>query len=160
MRVAFDVNVFVAAVMAGDSTWPVIEKIPPNSGSASADCLSLAFDAESFELFSSPHVLANIVTVLSRHGYSDELVTKYLDLIVDVIEFSGGAVIDSPGRDWGIGDFEDNRLLDLAVGANVDVLVSDDADLTSLSPWNGRLIMRPHEFVNRVLQNRRSRPGG
>jgi predicted nucleic acid-binding protein len=157
MRVAFDVNVFVAAVMASESSWPIIERVPPTSGSASADCLSLAFDAQSFQLFSSPHVLKNIVTVLSRHGYSDQLVTKYLDLIVDVIEFSGGAVIEPAQRDWGIADFEDNRLLDLLVAVDADVLVSDDADLTSLNPWNGRLIMRPHEFVNRVLQNRRSR---
>jgi predicted nucleic acid-binding protein len=157
MRVAFDVNVFVAAVMAGESTWPVIEKVPPTSGSASADCLSLAFDAESFLLFTSPHVLRNIVTVLSRHGYSDQLVRDYVDLIVDVVEFSGGAVVDPPERDWGIGDFEDNRLLDLTVFADIDILVSDDADLTHLSPWNGRLILRPHEFVNRVIQNRRGR---
>ena len=157
MRVAFDVNVFVAAVMAGESTWPVIDKVPPTSGSASADCLSLAFDAESFQLFSSPHVLTNIVTVLTHHGYSEQLVTKYLDLIVDVIEFSGGSVIEPTERDWGISDFEDNKLLDLLVAADADVLVSDDAELTGLNPWNGRLIMRPHEFVNRVLQNRRAR---
>jgi hypothetical protein len=35
--------------------------------------------------------------------------------------------------------------------------VSDDTDLTAMSPWNGRLILRPRDFVARVVQALRRR---
>jgi predicted nucleic acid-binding protein len=46
-------------------------------------------------------------------------------------------------------------VLDLVVATDSLILVTDDTDLTELNPWNGRLILRPRDFVDRVVQSRR-----
>ena len=43
-------------------------------------------------------------------------------------------------------DSKDNFLLDLAVSANVDYLVSGDRDLLALNPFRGVKIINPAEF--------------
>lgn len=157
MRVVFDVHVYVLNLLGGDSAWPEIVPLPPTSANAAADCVSLAFDANDFQLFLSEHILANTARVLLETGHSNELVEGYLAALLEIVEMSGGAVVQPDARDRGVADHEDNYILDLVVAADADILVSDDADLTSLSPWNGRVILRPYEFVNRVLQSRRHR---
>ena len=54
-------------------------------------------------------------------------------------------------------DHEDNRILELALAANADLIVSDDADLTGLSPWRGIPVVRPAEFTGRVDAARRAK---
>lgn len=45
-----------------------------------------------------------------------------------------------------------NLVLDLVVATDSLIPVSDDTDLTELSPWNGRAILRPWP-VSRLLDN-------
>jgi predicted nucleic acid-binding protein len=52
-------------------------------------------------------------------------------------------------------DFEDNLILDLAVETGAFLVVSEDSDLTSMSPWRGTPILRPKEFAARVDALRR-----
>jgi hypothetical protein len=40
-------------------------------------------------------------------------------------------------------DWEDNRILDLAAAVGAFLIVSADADLTTVSPWRGRPIIDP-----------------
>lgn len=155
MRVVFDINVFLGALLGPDSSWPELKPLPPASENAAIDCLSLAFDAESFQLFVSEHILSNIARVLGTEGMTDTLISRFLETILEIVDYTGGMVFEPSVRDWGVGDFEDNHLLSLLTAADADVLVTDDADLTQLNPWNGRLILRPHEFVNRMLHSRR-----
>jgi predicted nucleic acid-binding protein len=54
-------------------------------------------------------------------------------------------------------DCEDNRVLDLVVEVGALLLVSDDVDFTSMSPWRGTPILRPREFVSKVDGMRRHR---
>ena len=81
--------------------------------------------------------------------------TRLREAIQALLPVSGGAVIEPARKVFDVTDFEDNLVLDLVVASNSLILVTDDTDLTSLSPWNGRVLMRPHEFVNRQLQNLR-----
>ena len=157
MRVVFDVHVYVLNLLGDESAWPEIVPLPPTSENAAADCMSLAFDANDFELYISEHILANTARVILATGHSNELVESYVAAVLEIVEMSGGSVIEPSARDRGVADHEDNFILDLVIAADADILVSDDTDLTSLSPWNGRVIMRPYEFVNRVLQSRRHR---
>ena len=64
--------------------------------------------------------------------------------------------MDPPRVAFDSEDFEDNLILDLAVEADTLIVVSDDTDLTPLSPWNGRLILRPFQFVEHMVQSRRN----
>jgi predicted nucleic acid-binding protein len=54
-------------------------------------------------------------------------------------------------------DHEDNLVLDLAAEVGALLVVSKDADLTSMSPWRGVPVLRGREFVGRVDAMRRHR---
>ena len=53
-------------------------------------------------------------------------------------------------------DCEDNRILELALDTGAILVVSNDADLTSMSPWRGIPVLRPREFASRVDAMRRT----
>ncbi|MEN9748550.1 MAG: hypothetical protein RLZZ603_1242 [Actinomycetota bacterium] len=59
IRVVFDVNVFVDALVGSDSTFPLIREVPPPSSNAAMDAFSLAYDGFNFALYVSPHILRN-----------------------------------------------------------------------------------------------------
>ncbi len=153
--VVFDINVLVNALVGPASTFPLIAAIPPSTENAAADCLSVMFDAEEFCLYLSPHILRNTARVLSLLGLSDALAEDYVEAILDISADSGGQVIDPPRTVFDVHDFEDNLVLDLVVATDSLILVTDDTDLTELNPWNGRLILRPRDFIERVVQSRR-----
>ncbi len=48
-------------------------------------------------------------------------------------------------------------MLDLAGDVGAFLIVSDDTDLTSMSPWRGTPILRPSESASRVDAMRRAR---
>jgi predicted nucleic acid-binding protein len=68
---------------------------------------------------------------------------------------SGGGVLDPPRTVHDCRDHEDNLVLDLAAEVGALLIVSEDTDLTSMSPWRGVPILRPAQFVARVDAMRR-----
>lgn len=155
LRVVFDVNVFIDGLTGRESTFPAIEVVPPSSGNWAADCISLAFDGLDFQLYSSPHIIKNMARVLEVHmGLSVNFTATAVEAVSDIVHQSGGSIIEPKRHTIENRDFEDNLILDLMVAVNADVLVSNDWDLLSMNPWNGRLIMTPKEFVERVVSAR------
>ncbi|WP_268237017.1 putative toxin-antitoxin system toxin component, PIN family [Agromyces bauzanensis] len=150
----YDVHIYVNAVVGPDSEYPRIHPVPPSSDNPSPDCLSIAFDGD-YRLHVSPHILRNVGRVLGQLGWSAEAIGDYLALISDVVDASGGAVTDPPKAAHSSRDHEDNLILDVVAATDADLLVSDDTDLTSLSPWRGVPIVRPHQFVQMVVRERR-----
>lgn len=151
--VVFDVNVYLDYILGDDGSWPLLPDVLSTTDNPAADAVSLAFTAR-FRLFASPHILRNIARVMRGTGHSESTVEGFVAAVVDICEFSGGAVIEPVARDHGIGDHEDNLIASLAKDPAVDALavVTSDGDLLDLGPsWHGRLIMRPHEFVRRVV---------
>lgn len=156
--VVFDINVYVYAIASNDTDWPYLRRLPPASENSEADCLSLALDGEEFRLYASPHILKNIGRLLGAARVPPELTERWVRELVDIIEMTGGGVIEPERTVFDIRDHEDNLIMDLAVAADAVVVVTNDTDLTSLSPWHGRIpILRPREFVMRMLQTRRRR---
>lgn len=151
--VVFDVNVYLDYILGDDGSWPLLPDVPPTTDNASADAVALAF-SERFRLFTSPHIIRNVARVMRAAGQGEAVVEKFCAAIVEMCEFSGGAVIDPEVRDHGVADYEDNLIVALARDAGVDalIIVTSDSDLLDLGPaWHGRLLMSPRDFVRRVV---------
>ncbi len=151
--VVFDINVYLDYILGDDGSWPLMPDVPPTTANAAADAVSLAF-AERFRLYASPHILRNVARVMRGVGHSEPTVEAFISAISEMCEFSGGAVIEPAARDHGISDYEDNLIASLAKDPAVDalIIVTSDRHLLDLGPdWHGRLIMRPRDFVHRVV---------
>ena len=154
--VVYDVNVLVGAAAGGNSPFRSWPSPPPTSGNPFADCLGIVVDAVEFGLWLSPHILDNTGRVLAEGLKWDlAVIEKFVSLIVKVADHSGGGVVDPPAAVDECSDWEDNRILDLAAEIGALLIVSDDIDLTSMSPWRGTPILRPREFTAKVDGMRR-----
>ncbi|MFA5891777.1 MAG: PIN domain-containing protein [Actinomycetota bacterium] len=162
--VVFDVNVFVGAVVGGNSPFRSWPSPPPVSGNPFADCVGIANDAREFSLWLSEHILFNVVRVLcapNGFGWDLERAEEYAEILVEIADASGGGVVDPEVGVSDCPDHEDNRILEAALAVGADLIVSEDADLTEMSPWRGIPVIRPHEFASRADAARRAvrRPG-
>ncbi|HET9898616.1 MAG TPA: hypothetical protein VFQ44_27145 [Streptosporangiaceae bacterium] len=87
----------------------------------------------------------------------DDEVDEYLRVLTEMADASGGGIIDPPQTVRDCPGWEYNRILDLAVAVGAFLIVSADADLTSMSPWRGRPIVEPPQFASLVDASRRAR---
>jgi hypothetical protein len=87
----------------------------------------------------------------------DEEVDDYLRVLAEMAEASGGGISDPPQTVGDCPGWEGNRILDLASTVGAFLIVSADADLTSMSPWGGRPVIEPSQFVWMVDASRRAR---
>lgn len=152
--VVFDINVYLDYILGDDGSWPLLPDVPPTTKNPSADAISLAF-ASRFRLFCSPHILKNVAEKMRLVGQSPQVIDDYVSLIVEMCDFSGGAVIQPVDRDHGVSDYEDNLIVGLAKdeAADARILVTSDTALLDLGPvWNGRLIMHPRDFVRHLVR--------
>jgi len=71
-------------------------------------------------------------------------------------EHSGGGIVaDVPRTVHDCPDHEDNLILDLAAEVGALLVVSNDTDLLSMSPWRGTPIIEPTAFAAKVDAMRR-----
>ena len=152
LKVVFDVNIWLHAVLGPRSTYPYLDSVPPRTANPSADCLSLALDGERFLLFCSPHILSNVARVLQGRAYDSHFIERYLEALTDAVHFSGGSVVEPSRTVNRSADFEDNLILDLVAAIDADLLVTLDRDLQSLSPAKGAAILDPDNFLQWVLR--------
>jgi predicted nucleic acid-binding protein len=156
--VVFDVNVLVQAIASGNSPYLSWPSPPPTSGNPFADCLGIINDAAEFALWLSPHILDNTARVLvAVVGTPKEEADDYREILIEMAEASGGGVLTPPRVVHDCPDHEDNLVLDLAAEVGALLVVSEDADLTGMSPWRGVPILRAREFTARVDAMRRHR---
>lgn len=151
IAVVYDINVYLDHIRSGAGML-LPDKLP--SPSAASDALSLSFDQQ-VRLFASPHILCNVHRLMLASEQSERVTAKYIEFIAAACDDSGGAIVDPVVRDYAIGDHEDNHILALAKDPTVDadVIVSSDHHLIDLGPaWNGRLMMRPRDFAQRMLR--------
>ena len=149
--VVYDVNVLVGAAAGGNSPFRSWPSPPPMSGNPFADCLGVMVDAAEFGLWVSPHVLTNVGRVLAQGlKWNADSIELFVSKVVEAADLSGGGVVDPPMTVSDCPDWEDNRILDIAWEVGAILIVSDDADLTAMSPWRGTPILRPREFVAKV----------
>lgn len=152
LKVVFDVNVWLHAVLGARSTYPYLDSVPPRTANPAADCLSLALDGERFRVYSSPHIISNVARVLQMRGYDAKFVARFLEGISDATHFSGGSIVDPERLVTKSSDFEDNLILDLAASIEADLLVTLDRGLQALSPVKGCVIVGADDFLRWVIK--------
>jgi predicted nucleic acid-binding protein len=160
--VTLDVNVFVAAVAGGNDAFRSWPSPPPVRGNLAANVVGILNDAREFSVFLTEHILANVLRVLTESapagfGWVAEPAEQYIELLVEIAEASGGGVIEPGETVVDCPDHEDNRILECAAASGSLLIVSDDSDLTSMSPWRGTPVVTSGEFVKRTDAMRRAR---
>ena len=148
--VTFDVNVLVEAVAGGRHAFWAWPTPPPLSGNVAANCVGIVNDAQEFALWLSPHILANLLRVLAELGWSEQRASQYVGVLVEIADASGGGVAEPVVPVSDCDDYEDNRILELALANSSALIVSEDMDLLQMSPWRGIPVVRPAEFASRV----------
>ena len=160
--VTVDVNVFVAAVAGGHDAFHSWPSPPPVRGNPAANVIGIFNDGREFGLFVTEHILGNTVRVLcgakpDGYGWEPERAEDYVQVIVEIAEASGGAVIEPATTVAECPDYEDNRILECAAASGSILIVSDDTDLLSMSPWRGTPVLASAAFVSRTDIMRRGR---
>lgn len=160
--VTVDVNVFVAAVSGGNDAFHSWPSPPPVRGNLAANVIGILNDAREFNLFLTEHILANVLRVLAEpapagYGWAIEPAEEYIELLVEMAEASGGGVVEPDETVTDCSDHEDNRILECAAASGSVLIVSDDTDLFSMSPWRGTPVITSGEFVKRTDAMRRAR---
>ena len=152
VHVVFDVNVFVDAVTTDRADFASFPSPPPlNDDELFAACVGVVNDAREVSLFLSEHVLDTLRYVLStQYGWDEEHLDDDEDVLLEAAKASGGGLLEVETFIAECGDPEDDNILALALDADAEIIVSNDTDLTSMSPWRGRPIMTPREFVQRI----------
>ena len=155
--VTFDVNVLVEAVAGGPRAFWAWPSPPPLEGNLAANCVGIVNDAQEFALFPSPHIIANLLRVLAELDWSEERATQFIEVLLEIAQPSGGGVLEPSVSVNDCADYEDNRILELALASSSVLIVSEDEDLLHRSPWRGVPIVRPAQFASRVDAMRRAR---
>lgn len=140
--VVFDTDVYVNALVGPDSDWPYLAGVLSGSTNPDADCLSIAFDASGLRLMTSPHILTNVSGALRHLGVGAGSVKATIAAVLDIVRASGGAVVDAPRQVFDLPGRWNNLLMDLVLAVDAALLVTDDADLTELGPWQGIPVLR------------------
>jgi predicted nucleic acid-binding protein len=158
--VVLDVNILVEAVVRGNNafwSWP---SPPPRGALVAAECVGIVNDCREFSLWLSPHVITNAARVLTdRDGYRwpEERAEQYITILTEISRDSGGEIIEPDAQVSDRIDYEDNRILELALAASAALVVSEDLHLLEMSPWRGIPLVSATEFVGRVDAMRRAR---
>lgn len=153
-------NVLVAAVVEGNSSFSTWPSPPPAGPHAAAECVGIVNDAEEFALWLSEHVLRNIVRVLTTpqgFAWPADRAQKYIAVLAEIAHASGGGIVQPAVAVTDCVDYEDNRILELALASGSSLIVSADRHLLDISPWRGIPIIDPGAFVGRVDAMRRAR---
>ncbi len=135
MRTVADTNVYISAL---------------NFGGTAEEVLTLA-RARAIELFTSPPILMEVEGVLTRKfQWSVSRARDATSLI------RGFATVVRPevSVEAIVQDEPDNRVLECALAAKAEVILSGDSHLRALGVFKGIPIMGPREFLDR--QSRRS----
>ncbi|MHB1465241.1 MAG: putative toxin-antitoxin system toxin component, PIN family [Thermoleophilia bacterium] len=135
-KVVLDTNVLVSALHFGGKPRAIMAYAHGRT-------------SKRFDLFLSPFILNELSKTLSSDKFlwsvpkierATQLLVKWGDVVTTKKSISAIAVDD-----------DDNRILECAVKAEADLIVSGDSDLLNLRHYEGIRIMAPAQFL-RILE--------
>jgi putative PIN family toxin of toxin-antitoxin system len=134
MRAVLDTNVIVSAVLSGGS--------PPDS-------ILRAWRRKAFQLVTSAPLLRELETVLRRPHIANRLGWSARERRAFVGDLSEGAIVVVPERrlEVVLADPSDNRVLEAAIAAEVDYIVSGGQHLLDLKTYERVQIVTPARLV-------------
>ncbi len=136
MRAVIDTGVFVSALIRRQGT--------------TGDVLRSLHDGR-FTAIYTTDMLVEIIDVLGRTHFR----TKYhiepddITALINLIRLRGELVTPTQ-KVTACRDPKDDKFLEAALAAQTDCIVSGDADLLDLTPFQEILILRPAEFIARL----------
>ena len=102
------------------------------------------------ELFSSPEAMQELLVVLSRHKF--EAWQPLSRRLAWAKMYQAGVTIIEPQEQVNdCRDQKDNKFLELAIAASVDIIVSSDIHLLELHPYRGIEVIRLNEFKSKYI---------
>lgn len=136
-KAVFDTNVYISAAVFGGK--PEI-------------LLRLCRDRhKQIELFTSHEILKETVRILAsdKFQYTKEEISDAVSVIV-----ASATVIEPKTRISIIADDPDNRVLECAIKAKADFIVSGDSHLLDLKQYKGIRIVKPAQFLSLLEKER------
>lgn len=132
MKVFFDTNVYVAEALLGDAAARMLE----------------ATSRASWRIFISPYTLDEIERVMVERLHSSR---RFALLTRKRAKRRAILVEPASSRHRVPGDPNDSPILQAALAAGADFLITNDTDLLSLSPYEGLRILSMSDYY-RLLQ--------
>lgn len=130
MRVVIDTNVYVSAFVFGKLPRAVLEHA----------------ETGDFELFVSAAIRAEIErTLRNKFGWSGNRIVEAVGPLWEIAQVISSVETVEASRDQA-----DNRVLEIAVAAKADVVVTGDLDLLVLNPFRSIQILTPRQFLERI----------
>ena len=132
MKIVCDTNILISGVLFGGKPREILRLC--SSGNV-VNCIS-------------PDILKEIEAVLLRpkFGLKEEQVYEIVRLFRDTF------TLVSPDRRLSVvtADPDDNRILEAALAADADAIVSGDAHLLDLVNWNGTPVLSADTFLKKI----------
>ena len=129
MRIVLDTNIFISSFFWGGNPRKIMERV---------------IDGKD-ELFICKEILQEIASVMARPKFnvSNEYIIRFIHSIEDIanhIILSG--IVQKVCR-----DSEDDKILECALLANADYIITGDVDLLILKEFRGTKIITANEYV-------------
>ncbi len=132
MKIVCDTNVLVSGVLFNGPPRRILEQV----------ALGKIENAISFEILAE----ANNVLTRPKFGLSSEQVTGIIETFTETFILVAPTERVSVVKD----DPADDRILEAALAARANLIVSGDKHLLSLGTWNNVEILSPAKFLERV----------
>ena len=154
--VVYDVNVLVTAVASGNSPFRSWPSPPPTSATRRRLRGNHRRCRRIRPVAVAAHPRQHQTSPGGLFKWEQQQAGAYVAVISEAAEHSGGGLLaDIPRTVHDCPDHEDNLVLDLAAEVGAMLIVSNDIDLLSMSPWRGTPILTPIAFAAKVDAMRR-----
>ena len=141
IQIVLDTNVIISAILNPDgSPGKILDQVFDQEVSL---CLSPPQIAEIRRVLRYP----KIVDSIKQKGRTVELEEEQIDKIVEIARVTTGQVTIKPIAT----DPDDDRMLECAIEANADYIISGDKHLKALGNFQGVPILTPRAFLDMLI---------
>jgi len=130
LKVVVDTNLFVRGLLKGKTVLS----------------LFVAFKNKKFQLVISTALLAELIDVLGRKRLKKYFTVEEVGELITFIE-KEAIIVESNETIKDCRDVKDNIVLECAISAKADYIVTADVDLLVLNPYRKTKIVSPQEFM-------------